>query len=132
MAGEEGGGKASSTFCLTDHGTLCGQTHPKTLRLELLVPNLGSTWPLSSSLLSVHSDCKVTDDWQSFTVTSHSHNCLCEVETLCYVLFAGKVSVQRYWLYCPLHMHLSCFIPGCLFLSLCHPSSQSCVDTTVC
>lgn len=55
-------------------GTVCGQTHPKTLSLDLLIPNLGSTWPLSSLCPSMQSDHKVTDDWQDFTVNSHSCN----------------------------------------------------------
>ena len=75
MAGEGGGGKASSTFCLADHGTLAWFVWADSSKtsLELLIPNLGSAWPLSS-LLSMQSDCKVIDDWQDFTVTSQSCN----------------------------------------------------------
>lgn len=73
MAGEEGGGKARSTFCLAQwHGVWADS--PKPLSLELLVPSLGSTWPLSSLFLSMQSHCKLIDDWQDYTITSGSCN----------------------------------------------------------
>lgn len=57
MAGEEGAGKAGNTFCLAQRHNVWADS-PKPLKwvelsLELLVPNLGSTWPLSSSFLSI-------------------------------------------------------------------------------
>lgn len=88
-------------------GTVCGQT-PKPLSLELLVPNLGSTWPLSSSFLSMQGGCKLIDVWQDYTITSCSCNWLGEAETFSCVFFVGTVGTQRP---CPVHVPLPCFIP---------------------
>lgn len=53
-------------------GMVRGQTPPKPSRSELVILTLASAQPLSSSSVSIQSDCKVLADWQDFTITSHS------------------------------------------------------------